>query len=192
MGNHMAQKVAILYGWSEGKWHSKQLVKELEDRGFKLVKNVEKADIIIAHSLGTLLIPEKITAKFIMLVGIPYWPGQPIIKSFKENLKYEASRKYGLSWWLRRSGWATYYVLKKLGGHYRTLRRRAKNDLGLPAPSKDRRIILIRNQLDTFMHPDIQELLPVTKNYTLIKLPGGHEDWMLRPKKYIEILLKHL
>ena len=186
------KNVAFLYGWSEGKWHTKEFAKQLKRNRFKISDNTETADVIIAHSLGCYLLPKEPKAKLIMLIGLPYWPGRPVLKSMQMNLKHEASMKHSMIWWLRRSAWATFYVLKKMRTNYKTLKRRAKGDLRLPALSTASQPIMIRNQLDPFTHPKIQELLPATKKYKLIELPGGHEDWWINPKPYIDLLTKHL
>ena len=184
--------VSILHGWSEGRWHTRQLVKELEGQGLEVIKQVEKADVIIAHSLGALMVPEKTTAGLILLIGVPYWPGRSVLKSMEMNLRHEASMKHSLIWWLRRSAWATFYVLKKMRTNYKTLKGRTKGDLRLPTLTSNRQVVMVRNQLDPFTHPKIQKLLPTTKKYKLVELPGGHEDWWINPQPYIDLLLKHI
>lgn len=184
--------VAILHGWSEGRWHTKKLVKELEKLEFAVIKDVKKADIIIAHSLGVLEIPENVAAELIMLIGVPFWPGKKISKAFRENLRHEAGMRHGFLWWVRRSCWATLYATRRIFKNWRLLKRRVKKEYKLPKIAKTRKVVMIRNELDSFMHPETHNLLPEAKGFKLVKIPGGHEDWWINPKRYVELLLKHL
>lgn len=184
--------VAILHGWSEGPWHTKKLIHELEKLEFKLTKDIENADVIIAHSIGTLMLPEKVVAELVVLVGVPFWSGKSVLKSFTENLKLEKAKDHGRKWWVIRSLWATLYALKRAPYTYKALRKRARAEFKLPKVPGKNKIIVVRNRLDTFSSPKIQDLLPQNKKIHFIELPGGHEDWWLSPQKYINLIVKHL
>lgn len=184
--------VAILHGWSEGQWHTKKLIRELEKLGFKLTKDIENADVIVAHSIGTFMLPEKIAAELVVLIGVPFWSGKSVLESFTENLRLEKAKSHGRKWWFIRSAWAMLYAVKRAPYTYRALRKRAEAELSLPMTTGKTTIIMVRNRLDSFSHPNIQNLLPQTKKYKLIELPGGHEDWWLSPQKYVDLIVKHL
>ena len=180
--------VAILYGWSEGPWHTKKLATHLKAEGFNIINDVKTADVILAHSLGCYMLPANVKAKKIVLIGIPYWPGRSIVDSLIHNLRLEAKQRRGFTWWLNRSIHAAFYILLRSPYTIKGLRKRSKLKFNLPPKNTD--VVLIRNELDGFCHPDIQKLIPKLSKYSLKQLPGGHEDWWINPKTYVDILKK--
>ncbi len=182
--------VAFRYGWSEGPWHTKQFEKLLNSKGFDVMNDTRKADVVVAHSLGCFMLPAKMEAKRVILIGIPYWPGKSVIKSLTNNLRHEAKQKKGFIWWLKRSIHAAYYATLRAPYTFSGLRKRSKLRFNLPSDPSG--VIMIRNELDGFCHPDIQKILPQTAKYRLINVGGGHEDWWINPAPYVDLILKHL
>src|SRR5690349_1106305 len=102
-------KVAIIYGWSEGPWHGKKLRQEISNAGFEIIKQPEKADIIIAHSGGCFMLPQQSRAHLVLLVGLPYWPGKHPVRSLRQKIKDETKN----GWWLKKTYFNAYYFLTR-------------------------------------------------------------------------------
>ncbi len=190
----MKKSVAIVYGWSEGPWQSKRFRKQLSNSGFVITKDPTAADIVVAHSLGCYLVPHHIKARLIVLIGPGFWPDKSLFRAVTENMKVGMSqhhREGEIKWWLNKLAHNFWYVLTRPTITFLLIKRNAKHDF-LPHNIGQRKILLVRNEKDTFLHPNIQELLPKTRPYRLIKMPGGHEDCWVNPERYIDLLLKEL
>lgn len=53
----MSKTVALIPGFTEGKWHTKRFKRALVRRGYHFVLQADHADIVIAHSGGCYEIP---------------------------------------------------------------------------------------------------------------------------------------
>lgn len=181
------QTVAIIHGWAEGKGQSRQFVHELAENGFKVINDVNGADIIFAHSSGCYLVPKHNKAKLILLVGLPYWPNRSlatgvIYKLFNE-VRYHRRSK-GLGWWLNKmlhNGW---YILTKPQASYYLLTKHGLDNL--PDNTK-RKVLLVRPSDDTLMHPEIKRLL--NQGYDCVEIAGAHDNCWMQPKPYIDLML---
>lgn len=185
--NTMSRSVAILYGWGEGKGHGYSLRRELRKAGFKIARRSRDADIIIAHSGGMFLIPEKISAQLIMLVGIPFYPGQHprkgIMKKVGKDLRSKGNKKQ-LS---RIAALNVVHSLHKPRHHYQMWRNWKKGYL----PKVDEaKVLILRNQDDPLSHHQKITEFAKASNWNTISLPGVHDDLWLNPKRYVDILIK--
>ena len=188
----MGKTVAIIYGWSEGQWHSKLFREQLIHNGYEVVKEPEKAHAIIAHSEGCYWSPKNNRADLIILIGLPYWPGRNLATSVILNLKANYSFAKGTHsaiYWTSKLIRNVWYIFTKPRSSYWVL---TKHKLANLPTQKKAKVILIRNKMDTFLHPDIQKILPITKNYELVQHEGVHDDCWNNPKPYIDLLLKEL
>ena len=84
----------------------------------------------------------------------------------------------------------TLYIFTKPSVTYKSLVNRWKKTL--PVVTSRRKILLVRNAVDPFTYPDLQNILPITAGYDFVELPGGHDDCWSNPKPYIDLLLKEL
>lgn len=188
----MPKKVAIIYGWGEGAWESKEFRKLLELRGFTIVDKTHQADIIFAHSLGCYLVPNDVTKKEIFLVGLPYWPGRGSFKSVLIKLYGEIKyhrRNQDLGWWLAKilhNGW--YILTRPSASYYGLTRRKISN---LPNSSKNK-VLIVRPGYDTFCHPNIMKVLPKNKVDKFIEIGGAHDDCWVKPSPYVDLILREL
>src|SRR4051812_17865495 len=108
--------VAIIYGWAEGSWQSKRFARELEKRGLRLTRDVQNADVIVAHSSGCYLVPKEIRAELILLIGLPYWPERSLAAGIMYKLVAEMRhhrRDRSLIWWLNKLAHNTWYILTR-------------------------------------------------------------------------------
>jgi hypothetical protein len=184
--------VAIVPGWSEGPWQSRKFRQLLKGSGFKVTKNVRDADIILAHSAGCFWIPINIRAALILLVGPNYWPGRSYFMAAVLNtvggLKHHRANG-SVIWWATKLLHNTWYILSRPLTTLRLFKHVTEENLPFDGA---RKILLIRNQRDSFCHPDIQELLPKTKGYKFLEFEGDHEDCWLNPQPYVDLIQKEL
>jgi predicted RNA binding protein YcfA (HicA-like mRNA interferase family) len=181
-----AQKsVAIIYGWAEGTWQSKNFCRHLEASGFRLTRNPRNADILFAHSSGCYMVPRDTRATLILLVGLPYWPGRSlrmgVVHKLLKEIKFHRKND-GFVWWLNKLLHNWWYILVQPQASYRVLTKHKLDNL---PEANHRRVILLRPSDDTMMHPDIQKLL-AKADYEFIELQGAHDDCWIKPEQYID------
>jgi hypothetical protein len=185
--------VAVIEGFAGGPMHTRQFRKALSGAGFKVVKDRQKADIIIAHSAGIYGIPPSVRANLLMLIGPTYWPGRPLIRRVVQHTR-SSKRHY-----VAHFGWR-YYIWKKLLEVYYFFRRHAYMWLGIINNNrldhlekligqKGRKTIIVRNREDPFSSPEIKGLIK-GPHVDFIELPGVHDDYVKNPEPYIDLLLK--
>ncbi|TAH36271.1 hypothetical protein EYC59_01170 [Candidatus Saccharibacteria bacterium] len=93
----MAKTVAFLYGLGEGNWHSRQFRQLLEASGYLVVQDPSKADILITHSGGSLLISPEYAARTVLVINHTYWPGRSLVSSHWRRQQH-GLRTYGFRW----------------------------------------------------------------------------------------------
>lgn len=182
----MKAKVAIAYGWGEGVAHSKKLRDELEKANYKVVHDLQAADIVISHSGGGFLLSKAINAKLILLVDLPWWPGKHPLRSLATKLNYEFKRR--AEGWKRKNIMHVYYTLfrsRYLYQMWRAWKKSAFPTLEVPL------FVYVRNELDPFVHPVEFLSLSQKMNWKIESLPGSHDDLWLNPKPYVKIMNKY-
>ena len=187
-----SKTVAFVHGWAEGSWQDSQFAQQLVNNGFELTPDPAKADIILAHSAGCYLVPVNPKAKLIVLIGLPFWPGKPLIKSLVKKLMLEASRHQkdqDLPWFSQKLAHNTWYIFTKPAGLYRFFKNRQQ--MKLPSASPNTSVVLIRNQDDQFCTPNVTKLLPQAKGYKFIDMPGLHDDCWIDPEPYVKLIKKY-
>ncbi len=183
--------VAFVYGWAESTWQSQRMQQALIKNGYTLINDRINADILIAHSEGCFWVPPQTKAKVIMLVGLPYWPDRSLFTSVRKKLKEDYSSTHkedGTLWWLNKLMHNIWYILTKPQTSYYVLTKHKPENFPSAAPG--RHIILVRNKADTFCHPEVKQLLPVTEAYQLISFSGGHDDNWSHPQPYIDLITR--
>lgn len=191
----MAKTVALIEGFAGGPLHTKKFRKTLASAGFKVIKDSERADIVIAHSVGIYGVPVNSRAKLLLLIGPIYWPGERLIKRATKHIRN--SKRYHVS----KFGWG-YFLRKRLLEIYYFFTRHIymwigiKNDNRLNHLYKlvnqpGRKTVILRNHDDPFSSPDLKEKINQT-GAKFIELPGVHDDYISNPKPYIDLLLKEL
>lgn len=183
--------VHIVPGWSEGKWHFKQFDSHLKGH-FKLTENSQKADIIIAHSSGCYSLPATNTAKLVVLVNPPFWPGKPLINRSFKNVFWQIPKQiksFGFIFLLKMRLRNILNILSQPWKHIKVWRSLRQTFLKASIANKT---ILIRNKDDAFCNQEIEKYLQDFPDIKYIELPGLHEDIWRYPKVYIDLLLKEL
>ncbi len=177
--------VCILYGFAEGEKVSKRFRTILASRGYQIIKDPSKADIIIGHSGGCFLLPEKIRAKHIIQIGIVHWPGRGVADSMLRKLISDLKHHHktgAIGFWARKTFWNAVYIWKipsmirmligrKRGYHWR------HGDI----------TTVVRPQMDSFCTPNF-DLMPFVGKPHFIEIPGQHDDCWRQPEDYISIV----
>lgn len=182
----------IITGWAEGGRHSRLLGKELEKQGLIRARKAKRADIIVAHSAGCYMVPHKVQAKTIFLIGAPYWPGRPIGRRIFDNVITDAPvqmRSWGLLGFIRNRLWNTVYIIAR---PFRTITAWRSLRRMLVGLHNDSKIIIVRSSLDCFCTPDIRSLARSYENVSFKEVKGLHEDCWHDPGPYIDLILKEL
>lgn len=183
--------VAILHGWAGGQWHVREFSKELHKKGFEVVKNASKADVIFAHSTGCYRLPEKSEAKLIILQGPPYWPSKSILRRLFQKKGHDIRLRMqdrGLLFTINKLLWEIVYVIVKPSYSFIALKNhRYLHFLDLVGAKK---VILVRNEEDLFCSPQIERAVKKYSNVRYMALPGGHDDFMTNPQPYIDLISK--
>ncbi len=91
----MKRTVGIIYGFGEGPGHSKRLRAALWARGFIVLDKAERADVIITHSGGNLLLPKDTAGKIIIMMNPSCSPMQqlPVVFTKKMLIEFKQSVK---------------------------------------------------------------------------------------------------
>ncbi|HEX5394824.1 MAG TPA: hypothetical protein VFW52_00485 [Candidatus Saccharimonadales bacterium] len=174
-------KVHIEYGWPEGRWHGKLLTKALSDSGYEVAASANSADAIIAHSAGCYMMPPDNKAKAVLLIGLPNWPDRPVYKCTLQKIKLETKNKY----WFTKTLFHIFYALS-LPTTFRTWRAFQRKQINVGKAE----VILIRNELDTYMEDRVSQSLANYRQWDYIKIPGQHDDIWENPQPYLEVLTK--
>ena len=184
--------VALIYGWTGGSWSARHFRDELQKAGLKVIPNREKANIIIAHSVGCYRVPDKTSAQLILLIGVAYWPEKRlrsrVMNRFINGLK--ADRNRGVLYIFHRFMWQLFYAIIRPGDIVVSLRNH--KSLGFLEKLKQKKIIIVRNSSDEYSSPEIGTSLSRYSNIKLVELPGVHDDYYTNPQPYIDLLLKEL
>jgi hypothetical protein len=171
----------ILYGLAEGPYQSQELVPLLEKRGYCQTGNAQVADILITHSGGVYLIPKTARAQTLLLVGIPCWPDRSIVSSILRKWWLEEKNVQ----WLQKMTYHLWYTLTGLPRLIRMYTGRRQHNLPSGA---GRRVVLVRNDQDVFLHPQSALELAKKQGWDYHQLPGQHDDLWENPEPYVKLI----
>jgi hypothetical protein len=181
----MNPKICILYGLNEGPSMGDRFESACKRAGMEITRDPMSADLIFAHSGGCLLLPPKNHAQTILMVGVPYRPGQlwivsTVVKVWREGRLYH--REHRMRQWAIKWMWHLRYAANVKDGW-----RMAKNrDIHKPWNNSQPQIIL-RNRHDAYCTPAVYEL-PFRGPRTFVSLPGEHDDCWENPDPYLMLL----
>lgn len=187
-------KICIIYGFAEGRALGKALRREINNQNFIITNRASKADIILAHSGGCLLVPNNNQAKVIILLNPPYWPHKKIMLSAKQravrDLNYHKQNGLYFKKWAIQTFHHIKYILLFIPKTLRMYLSHKKTKF--PIPREGQSIMILRNEHDPFCSPNIASELPQAKFYQFKQLPGEHDDIWHHPKPYVDIVRQML
>ena len=185
----MQKSVAIIYGFAEGPWHAKRMLRQFERYGYKPTNSPEAADVVITHSGGCLFDFKLRPEQTLVVINPVYWPGRSYVSRFRAKVWQDI--------WLLLFGGHPIYSLQKLGYNlFYAIKYRRRN--GYMLRKKDifkietiishSRTILIRNKDDPWLTPDLTPLTQVNPHLRIAELPGGHDDCWLYSEVYLDLI----
>ena len=187
------QKVAVIPGIFSGKHTARPLTKALERAGYKVVSDTAQADIVVAHSAGCFELPAIQPHQKLMLVNPPYWPGRTAQERFHSRMRRNFHfREYGYSMqaWLVRNLWGVFYAITEPRRTRRIMRAAPAYDL--ESVVRGRTVLLVRNEHDDWLTPDLDQLQKANPSLRMAHLPGDHDDINYNPKPYVDLLQSEL
>lgn len=189
----MPKTVHFLYGFGEGTWHSKKFRRVLIRHGFSVVDSLDQAGIVIVHSAGAFYVPKLRDDQWLMLINPPYWPGKSTSKRAREKVRYDLAHAIlskHLPYFLKKTFWNVAYGVGRLG-HTRLIMRTAPT-YHLRAELRHKRTILVRNNDDAWLTPDLDHLKKAIPRLKIHHLTGEHDDCWYNPQPYVNLLQSEL
>jgi len=178
--------VCVIYGIAEGRHVGVNFEKLLKQAGYSLQDDPKVAEIIIAHSGGCYLIPENNRANCVLLIDMPFWPRKSLFSSFVQkffrDLKFSFKFRYK-RWYIYKTFWNLLYGLNIFRGVRMYRGKKQNKPWGIKVP----KLIVVRNENDTFCMPDLDQL-PFVYKPQLVDLPGEHDDCWVNPERYLELI----
>jgi hypothetical protein len=178
--------LAVIYGWAEGPWHAKRLIQATES-SFRITQDTEQADIILAHSVGCYLIPKQANAKVVLLIGVPYWPGKPLIFRIWQKLVSDLKAHHNegeVQFWIAKTVHNVWYVCRFLPRSISMMRAQIRHNFY----SGSGRVVALRNQDDPFCDPISIERIARKQGWKYLSTSGIHDECWLKPDTYLQLL----
>ncbi len=185
----MKQKVAIQYGIGAGQRLVTRLKCCLEEASYVVVNNSREADIIIAHSAGCFELPEPPTNQKLLLINPSYWPGltawQRGRRRIRTNMHLENTAILSYTGWdvIHGAGSIYFETLNEPAGF-----SSMSMSLILSAAIRNHKAILVRNDDDDWLTPDLDELATANPQLIIRRMPGDHDDILHNPAPYVALL----
>jgi len=178
-------KVALEYGYAEGPRVAEDFIVELNQLGHQLV-DAELAEVIIAHSGGSYLVPDKNSAEVVMLVDVPYYDSHRsfIGKLYKRVVEEGWSKKS-----IKKFAWNTWYLLSQPKRSFRMYK--AVIDGSFYGLYK-KKVIFVRNDRDLFGIVDQDKKEAKQVGGVVEVVPGTHDHLWEHPELYIKLVGKYL
>ncbi|HEY5152389.1 MAG TPA: hypothetical protein VII55_00275 [Candidatus Saccharimonadales bacterium] len=179
---------AISYGFLGGPAHSRQLRKQLRKLGYTETINLERADIVIAHSAGCWLVPDGAKAKLLVDVGM-------VLAQASAHQTFRAAQRENIRAFIRHHHiWRGIKIVlcSFYYGLVQPLRNRnivhgakqAQSATELPGAQT----VFIANGNDPWLHSEKLQSYLITRDWAFIGLPGSHNDIWEYSGRYAAII----
>ena len=181
----------ILYGFSGGKAHSRRFRRLMAEQGMEPASNIFDADILIAHSAGSLMVPKTAQAKLTLLIGVPL--NRHTVKTYFRahitNIKnFFQSRQ--LLQGIRISLDSTYYLLTHPLQNFRRAKIVDKHNVPLP-DGKHGQVVWIMNQHDPWSKiPELEKYID-DRPYSFVSMRGSHDSIWTDPDMFVGIIRQY-
>lgn len=189
MNQKISQKVVIIPGIVSGKHTTTRLRRALQHAGYTVVSCIADADIIMAHSAGCLWMSQASPNQWVVLVNPPYWPG----KTIRDRVRSRGRTnflfwRYGYPFhrWLIRNLWGVYYAVRSPRRNQYIIRNMDTFDL--EQSIRGHRVLLVRNEHDDWLTPDLDKLQRDNPSLQIVRLPSDHDDFNYTPERYVHLL----
>lgn len=181
----------ILYGFSGGKAHSRTFRRLMAEHGMQPATNVLDADIIIAHSAGSLMVPKSSKAKLTLLIGVPLnrHTFKTYVRAHITNFKnFFQSRQFLQA--IRINVDSTFYLLVNPLLNFRRARIVGKHIVPLP-DGRHGQVVWIMNQHDPWSKiPELERYIN-DMPYSFVSLRGSHDTIWTDPAMFVGIISQY-
>jgi hypothetical protein len=178
------KSICILYGFCEGPRIGKRFEDAVRSANFRITRDPQQADVIVAHSGGCFILPKAHHAQLILLIGLPYWPGKSIATALLEKIRLDISthrQNRSLAQWLRKTTWNSWYFWNTANNRRMLLGKRTGEHW------QATHAMLVRNRNDVTCTPDPEDL-HFEHPPALLSLFGQHDDCWIHPETYLAII----
>ena len=185
--------VAIVYGFAEGPWCSTAFRAALQASGFTVTNDATKADCIVAHSGGHLLLP-KHHYKVVLLVA-PSCGNQykhmlhDHIAKLRRDSRLARQQHVAIRWWIGLAKNAWYAANVRRGWRLYKLSRQPAGQT-LPVCNANKTVVLVC-QDDPWSRGITATAATANPGFAYATYQGGHDDIWQQPQPFAA-LLKHL
>ncbi len=183
----MQPKVCIQYGFCEGPKIGRAFESSLKSAGYALTRNMDDADIVVAHSGGCFVIPNNSDRKLMCMIGLPYSPSKPMVvnmirKIWLDFKNHEEVRS--ITWWVNKTFWNGVYFFRMPNNMRMLLGMRSRKWQSC------KNVVLIRNTEDV-MCTVATDKLPFVYAPKIASLAGQHDDCWIHSDKYVDIIKQY-
>lgn len=126
------------------------------------------------------MIPPNSNAKVVLLIGLPNWPNRRVYQCTLQKVKLETKNTH----WFMKTFFHIIYALRLLTT-FRTWRAFQRKHVNV---GKAAIVVLVRNELDTYMADGVSQQLANDRKWNYIKVPGQHDDLWDNPQPYLDII----
>lgn len=177
-------KITFVYGYAEGPRLVTKFNKVAAKLGHDLV-DVDQADVVIAHSGGTFMVPTN-TSKVVLLVNAPHYDSHwSFVKKLTTRVADEGFHLNAL----RKLLWNTWYFLSQpVRGRQMKKAVIAGHFTGLDGKI----VIMVRNEHDNFGTIEQDNQIAKKFGWLTQELPGTHDDVWSHPEAYIKLAERYL
>src|SRR3989344_1103075 len=178
---------AFSFGFLAGQGHGRMLGKLLRREGYVQARDLEQADIIVAHSAGCWMIPLTAKPKLVIFIGMPLAQSSPSRTFVRANRQKMRSLMKSLQ--LTRASqlifYSTYYGFTQISRN-RNIIRTAKHAQPVVIPTAKH--IFIANRYDPWPHAKKLQSYIDKYNWTFVSMPGVHDDIWQQSNRYMAII----
>lgn len=183
-----AHTAAIVYGFAEGKRHGRRFRAALRERGYTVVRNPKKADVIFAHSGGYLMLPPLSPQQQLVLLDPSYRPDKTPLYCFILHVLYDIrfllfSSLWG--YWAWKTWWNIWYFVSQLPRQIRLLRRYHTRDFA--ALLVHPRLIVLQSDDRSWFDDRYYRGSDATSAVPIRFIATDHDDCWRQPGIYIEL-----
>lgn|GEM_PF-1740220 len=185
-----AQKICIITGFSEGKYHTKKCIRAFTNAGFTVVARAGDADIIVTHSAGYIFLPNNLAGKCVVLVNPPH---QYVGAAFKNTLKkiqedYRHHKTHRKTWqFFVKNTWNIWYMLAEFPRQRQMIRLVPKQHTILPKLNA-KQLLFIATRDDPWASRITTKSITSNPRYSFVSLEGSHDDVWMHPEHYVAII----
>lgn len=185
-----AQKICLIAGLSEGKYHTRKCIRCFVAAGFTVTDDPKTADIIVVHSGGYVFLPDDLADKCVVLVNPPHqYRGTALKNTFRKIQEdYRHHKTHRKTWqFFIKNTWNIWYMLAEFPRQKQMIRLVPKQHTVLPKLNA-RRLVFVATRDDPWASRITTESITSNPRYSFISIEGSHDDIWMHPEHYVAII----